>query len=230
MNFQEVLTKIDTALNIKHVTLKSEAEAETYVREQYELAKAESEEDDKEAGAKKAKKRLKALKSVVAMLAKASWDGQSNAITIPVYEGGVEDTTSKSELSETEQRTPPPGNTGTQGPGAPIGGAGGAQGFGDAKSTGGGGQGGTPPVTGTGADGNSFAASGGAQSFAKNMEALSKTLGALEGKPAPQQTTPVNKGDQPTPYAWPRDAANKDYLREGVTKKVEWGKDTEKSL
>lgn len=231
MDFKDTLAKIDAALGPKTITFKSKTEAEAYVAEQLAKAKEETEEEDTKKGEAKARKRMTHLRANLETLSKASWDGQSNAITIPVYDmpGGFDNV--DAELTQKEEKTPPAGNSGTQGAGAPIAGAGGAQSFGDAVSNGGGGgQGGTPKIGGTAGDGSSFAAPGGAQSFAKSLGDLNKALEGLSGKTPEAPKTQTQKNAPADDYTFPRDMAQPEYLKEGVAKRgVEWGTDVEKS-
>lgn len=233
MDFKSIISKIDAVLGPRTLTLKNKAEAEAYVANELKLAKAESEEEDTEKGKEKASKRLAHLRTNLASIAKTSWDGQSNSLTIPVYEFGYEsDLTSKTDKSETEQKTPPAGNTGTAAD-TGFAGGGGATGFGDAKSTGnGGGGGGVPGIAGTAADGQSFAAGGGAQGFAKSVGELTSVLKSLGGEQQEGTKTKTEKAakNQPEPYAFPRDMSDKEYLKEGVAKRgAEWGTDDAKS-
>lgn len=195
MDFKDTLTKIDAALGPKTKTV-TKTEAEAYVKDQLAKAEAEAKDEKDKEGAGKAKKRLGHLRGVVDMLAKASWEGQSNTISIPVYEGGYEDNTAKSELSETEQKTP-------------------------------------PPIAGTGAEGASFAAAGGAQSFAKALETISKSVSALDGTATEDKKAPVTKGEPEPTFPWPSDlSATEEVIgKEAVTKRApeQWGRDTDKA-
>lgn len=73
----------------------------------------------------------------------------------------------------------------------------------------------TPPGPGgTGADGASFAAAGGAQSFAKQLDSLAEAL--------TKTAEPAKKSD----IVWPQDVNEPEFLKEGIAKRgADWGTD-----
>lgn len=236
-SMQATLTALDKALGIPtpKVVRMTKAQYDAHVAAEIAKAKAETEEADKEKGAEKAKKRLSFLRAVTKLLvghrdqvAKASWEGGNGTAAIPVYEEGFEPPT---EMPTEAQVSTPPAIGGTAGDGQSV--------FSNAppsldqpsvtpKSNGT-----NLPAIGTGTQGDqTFAAQGGTQSFAKAMGELTETLKSLGGAPAagtPTQQAPA--AQQPAaglddPSVWPRDLANKDFLKEGVAKRAEeWGTD-----
>ena len=128
MNFDDTLKQIDAALAAPAMVPMTKAQFDAYVADQ--IAKAKKDEDDCADPAKKkatSRKRLEALRSVVATVAKASWEGANGTMSIPVFEEA--NLTAKTEESDTTVQTPPAGNSGTQADGASYAAPGGAQEF-----------------------------------------------------------------------------------------------------
>ncbi len=234
MDMKDVLAKIDTALGPKTRTLSTKADAEAYVVSELAKAKGETEEDDKEEGAKKAKKRLEALRPVVDTIAKTSWEGMSNPITIPV----TDEPDATDPATSVEQSTPAAGNSGTAGDGTSFAAKGTPQDFNAANSaTPGKGGGGVPPIGNTAADGQSYAASGGAQGFgeamSKSIDDLQKAVAEMTGTAIP---APVAKSAPVAEFEWPRDVAGSEEVigKEKVAKNVAatetWGSDGAKAV
>ncbi len=233
MNIKATLSKLDEALGIKPVkTVKmTQAEFETYVTSELTKAKADAEGDDKEKGAMKAKKRLEHLRAVTKLLvAKAegnpetgAWtaSGGENGLSIPVYEEGFEPPT----YMPTEEGGDMLGGKGTQGDGQSFAAAGGAQGYNDAKGTSGAPAGTTMPASGTGTQADNTIFSNPMQKALGELASVMKGLTPDAAPPA----APVAKAagaivDDPS--VWPKDLANKDFLKEGVAKRDgEWGVD-----
>lgn len=112
MNVSTLLKQLDDTLGPKAVDMTS-AQFEAYATDQVAKAKKDMDEDDKEKKSK-AKKRLEHLRGVAEMVSKSSWEGTNGTLSIPVYEGGYEDTTAKKELTDTTTAlTSNQGNIGT---------------------------------------------------------------------------------------------------------------------
>lgn len=244
MDLAKTLASLDQMLTPgPKLTPMTKAQFEGYVQDQLAKAKAEMDEDADEAkkpaapgappppGAGKAKKRLAHLQKTMHALTKAegtplvgAWTGDNGTALIPEYDYGFEDTTRKTEVSETEFPTPPAGNTGTQGDGGPFSNgepsyAQPPQPFAAAGTT--------VPGSGAGTQtDNSIFAQGDAV-IGKNLSEIAKMLGSVQPPKAPP-AAPVKKADA---FNWPKDLADGEYIKEGVNKRApdHWGGDTETS-
>lgn len=233
MDLTKTLESLDQMLAAgPKLTPMTKAQFEAYVQDQLAKAKAEADEDDKEAGAKKAKKRLEALRETMTSLSKAegtplsgAWTGDNGVALIPEFEHGREDTTRKTEISLTTMATPPPGNQGTQGDGGTAF-ANAAPSY-DQPPQNGKSAGTATPAAGVGTQADGVTAyAGGNLTIGKMIDSIAKALAGVQEPVA--KTAPKTPPAEPE-YAWPRDLSDDSYLKEGVTKRApdHWGGDSE---
>ncbi len=214
MDLTKTLDALDSMLAAPKTTDMTKDQFEAYAVDQVNKAKAEAKDDKKD----EAKKRLTHLRATVASLAKAEvWEGGNGTAAIPEYDHGFEDTTRKTEVSETEVKTPLAGNTGTQGDGnPPFANPGDLNGKNPQTASGT-----TMLAEGTGTQGDNpgpFTSGVG-----KALADLKSVIGGIV-KPVAKAAPAAAPA-----FQWPSDLTDKEYVKEGVAKRApdHWGTDAE---